>query len=82
MQSLEYKVENAQLVTIQQVVDYEGTRAIISYERTVIECLPANGVGQTISMTLPAEALDEFPEGLAVTISIAASEVVAAEEGA
>lgn len=73
MQSLEYKVENAQLVKLEQVTEFEGTRAIISYQRTVIECLPASGVGQTISMTLPADALDEFPEGLAVTITVAAA---------
>lgn len=73
MQQLNYKVENAQLVTHERTVDFEGQPATISFERTVLECTPADGNGSVISVTLPPEALAEFPEGLAVTITIKAA---------
>ena len=80
MQTLNYKVENAQIVTLQRTVDFEGQTATISYDRAVIECVPADGDGQVIGMVLPSEALADFPEGLAVTITIEAAAPVAEAE--
>lgn len=76
MPKLNYKVENAQLVKHERTVDFEGQEAIISFDRAVLECIPADGDGPTIAMSLSPEALADFPEGLAVTISIEAAESV------
>lgn len=77
MPKLNYKVENAQLVKHERTVDFEGQEATISFDRAVIECLPVDTDGQVIGMVLPAEALADFPEGLAVTITIEAAAPVA-----
>lgn len=72
-QTLTYTVENAQIVTLQRAVDVPGIGvATVNFDRAVIEALPTE-VGATLSLTLPAEALDEFPEGTAITITVAAA---------
>lgn len=76
MPKLNYKVENAQLVKHERTVAFEGHAATISFDRAVLECVPADGNGPTIAMSLPPENLADFPEGLSVTISIEAAEPV------
>lgn len=71
--TLNYIVENAQIVTMQKTIEYEGQSAVVSYDRAMIEALPAEGTGQTFSMTLPPESLADFPEGLAITITVDAT---------
>ena len=71
-QTLNYIVENSQIVTLQKEIEFEGQKAVVSYDRAIVEALPADGIGQTFAMTLPVEALADFPEGSAITITVEA----------
>jgi len=81
-QTLQFRVENAQVVTLQREVDVPGIgTATVNFDRAVIEALPLDA-GATLSLTLPAEALSEFPEGTEITVTVAANPAAQPAEGA
>ncbi len=77
-QTLNYIVENSQIVTLQKEIEFEGQKAVVSYDRAIIEALPAEGIGQTFAMTIPVKALADFPEGSSITVTVEATPVEAA----
>ena len=67
---LKFTVENASVTTHQIETIFDGAPAVLTVERAVIECLPVDAGGKTFTMVLPADALDEFPEGSAITVTV------------
>ena len=66
---MKFTVENASLATHQVETTFDGAPATLTVERAVIECLPADAAGKTFTMVLPADALDEFPEGSTIIVT-------------
>lgn len=82
-QSLSYTVVNASRVTLAQEVDVPGIGlSTVNFERAVIEATPNDHMGGTFSMTLPIEALDEFPKGATLNLKITAIAPEAPTKGA
>jgi hypothetical protein len=72
---LTYTVENASMVTQEIDTTYEGQPAKISVSRAVIECLPEDPAGRTLTLSLPAADLPDYPEGAKVKVTVLAEEI-------
>ena len=68
--TLQYKVVHADRVTVEKIVDHEGEEARLLVGRTIIEALPVDGSGKTLTLDLPASAAADFPVGATLTLPI------------
>lgn len=71
---IRYRVENAQIVTQHIQTEHEGAPATLVIEKAVIECLPHDSAGRTLTLVLPLDAIKEFAEGADVVVSVSALE--------
>jgi hypothetical protein len=71
-QVLKFTIVNAQIATIscQVQLDDEIT-AEARFDRAVIEAAPLDRAGKTFTAVLPPEALEEFPEGSEIIVTLA-----------
>lgn len=67
---LTYKILNAQVATTEVEIDYDGQPATVTQKHALIEALPDDKAGKTLTLVLPAEAVADFEEGASLSITI------------
>lgn len=74
-QTLKYRVENAQKMTVAREVTVAGQTGTFNFEAALIEALPLDGegnvcAGRSFSAELPVDALASYPEGSTLIVTI------------
>lgn len=80
---LEYTIANAHLVDLAVEVDVGGTPATAITQRFVVEALPTDPAGKTLTAALPVDAAGDFAPGDVISITVnTAAETDALKAGA
>lgn len=74
-QILKYRVENAQKMTVAREVTVAGQIGTFNFDVALVEALPLDGDGnvyngRSFSAELPVEALESYPEGSTLILTV------------
>jgi hypothetical protein len=72
--TIQATVVNAQQVIVEVPIEVDGEPATARFARALIEAIPADKAGKTVTVSLPPDAAEAIAEGATLNITIEVAE--------